>query len=57
VEAAFLQKVTLWWGCAFTLALYVAQIGGLAMVVIGLCYVVFGRGGAMTSVTAAERCA
>jgi hypothetical protein len=57
VEAAFLQKVTLWWGCAFTLAVYVAQIGGLAMVVIGLCYVVFARDGAMTSVTAAERIA
>ena len=48
VEAAFLQRVTLWWGCAFTLAVYVAQIGGLAMIVIGLCYVVFARDGAMT---------
>ena len=57
VEAAFLQRVTLWWGCAFTLAVYVAQIGGLAMIVIGLCYVVLARGGAMTSLTAAERIA
>ena len=57
VEAAFLQRVTLWWGCAFTLAVYVAQIGGLAMTVIGLCYVVLAREGAMTSVTAAERIA
>jgi len=57
VEAAFLQRVTLWWGCAFTLAVYVAQVGGLAMTVIGLCYVVLARDGAMTSVTAAERIA
>ena len=57
VEATFLQRVTLWWGCAFTLAVYVAQIGGLAMTVIGLCYVVLAREGAMTSVTAAERIA
>ena len=49
VEAAFLQKVTLWWGCAFTLAIYVTQVGGLAMIAIGLCYVVFARDGAMTS--------
>ena len=57
VEAAFLQRVTLWWGCAFTLAVYVAQVGSLAMIAIGLCYVVFGRDGALTSVTAAERIA
>ena len=57
VEEAFLKNVTLWWGCAFTLAVYVAQVGSLAMIVIGLCYVVFARDGAMTSVTAAERIA
>ena len=57
VEAAFLQRVTLWWGCAFTLAVYVAQVGSLAMIAIGLCYVVFARDGALTTVTAAERIA
>ena len=57
VGEAFLKNVTLWWGCAFTLAVYVAQVGGLAMIVIGLCYVVLARDGAMTSVTAAERMA
>ena len=57
VEAAFLKNVTLWWGCAFTLAVYVAQIGSLAMIVIGLCYLVFARDGTMTSLTAAERIA
>ena len=57
VGEAFLKNVTLWWGCAFTLGVYVAQIGSLAMIAIGLCYVVLGRDGAMTSVTGAERMA
>ena len=54
VGEAFLRNVTLWWGCAFTLGVYVAQVGSLAMIAIGLCYVVLARGGAMTSVTSAE---
>jgi hypothetical protein len=54
VHEAFLKNVTLWWGCAFTLAVYVAQVGSLAMIVIGLCYVVLARDGAMTPVTSAE---
>ena len=57
VGAEFLQRVTLWWGCAFALAVSVAQIGGLSMIAIGLCYVVLGRSGAMTSVTSSERIA
>ena len=32
VGEAFLKNVTLWWGCAFTLAVYVAQVGSLAMI-------------------------
>ena len=48
VGEAFLKNVTLWWGCAFTLAVYVAQVGSLAMIAIGLCYVVLARDGAMT---------
>ena len=51
VHEAFLRNVTLWWGCPWTLAVYVAQVGSLAMIAIGLCYVVFARDGAMTSVT------
>ena len=43
VGEAFLKNVTLWWGCAFALAVDVAQIGGLAMIAIGLCYVVLHR--------------
>jgi|SRR6516162_2803941 hypothetical protein len=55
VQPAFLHNVTLWFGCPWTLAVYVAQLGSLAMIVIGLCYVVFAGHGAMTSVTGAER--
>jgi hypothetical protein len=57
VGEAFLKNVTLWWGCAWTLAVYVTQLGSLAMIAIGLCYVVLGRDGAMTAVTNAERMA
>jgi hypothetical protein len=57
VGEAFLKNVTLWWGCAFALAVKFAQIGSLAMIAIGLCYVVLGQSGAMTSVTNAERMA
>ena len=57
VGEAFLKNVTLWWGCAWTLAIYVTQVGSLAMIVIGLCYLVLARDGAMTSVTDTERMA
>ena len=57
VHEAFLKNVTLWWGCAFTLAVYVAQVGSLGMIALGLCYVVLARDGAMTSLTSAERMA
>jgi hypothetical protein len=57
VHEAFLKNVTLWWGCAFTLAVYVAQVGSLAMIAIGLCYVVLARDGSMMSATSAERIA
>jgi len=57
VHQAFLKNVTLWWGCAFTLAVYVAQVGSLGMIALGLCYVVLARDGAMTAVTSAERMA
>jgi hypothetical protein len=38
VQPAFLNSVTLWWGCPWTLATHVAQLEGLAMTVVGLCY-------------------
>jgi hypothetical protein len=55
VQEAFLKNVTLWFGCPWTLPIYVTQLGGLSMVVIGLCYVAFGRDGAMASISGAER--
>lgn len=54
VQPDFLKNITLWFGCPWTLAAYVAQVGSLAMIVIGLCYVVLGREGAMGSVSNAE---
>jgi hypothetical protein len=56
VQPAFLKSVTLWWGCPWTLATYVAQLGGLGMVVVGLCYLVCGRGDS-AAVTWGERVA
>jgi hypothetical protein len=36
VQPDFLKNVTLWFGCPWTLAAYVAQLGSLAMIPIGL---------------------
>jgi len=55
VHEAFLKNVTLWFGCPWTLPVYVTQLGGLSMVVIGLCYLAFVRNGAMASISGAER--
>lgn len=55
VQSAFLKNVTLWFGCPWTLAVYVTQLGSLGMIVIGLCYFVFARAGAMASITGSER--
>jgi len=33
------HRHTLWWDYAFTLAVYVAQVGGPAVIAIGLWYV------------------
>src|SRR5262245_595263 len=57
VQPTFLKNVTLWFGCPWTLPTYVAQLGGLSMVVIGLCYVAFGRDGSMEAVAGGERLA
>lgn len=55
VQPAFLKNVTLWWGCPWTLAVYVTQVGSLAMVLFGVCYLVSAR--AAVAVTGAERMA
>ena len=56
VQPAFLKNVTLWWGCPWTLSVYVTQLGSLAMVIFGLCYLVSGRS-ATKAVAAGERLA
>jgi len=55
VHEAFLKNVTLWFGCPWTLPVYVTQLGGIGMVMIGLCYLTFARDGAMESVSGSER--
>jgi hypothetical protein len=55
VQPAFLKNVTLWFGCPWTLPTYVAQLGGIGMVAVGLCYLVFAQDGVMAAVTGAER--
>src|SRR5215475_6807421 len=57
VKPAFLHNVTLWFGCPWTLAVYVVQLGGIAMVVIGLCYVALARDTRQQPLTAGERIA
>jgi hypothetical protein len=51
VHEQFLKNVTLWFGCPWTLPVYVTQLGGLGMVVIGLCYLAVARDGAIPSVS------
>lgn len=56
VQPAFLKNVTLWWGCPWTLSVYVTQLGSLAMIIFGLCYLAGSRSSA-TSVSTGERLA
>lgn len=39
VGEEFMRVVTLWWGCPAEKLLQIVQVGGLSMIVIGLCYV------------------
>jgi len=57
VQPQFLRNVTLWFGCPWTLSTYVAQLGGLSMAVIGLCYVALSRDGMTAQVAGGERIA
>ena len=41
VGPAFLNNITLWWGCPGILAELTLKTGGLGMVVIGLCYLTY----------------
>jgi hypothetical protein len=56
VQPTFLKNVTLWF-VPWTLPVYVTQLGGLGMVVIGLCYLSFARDKIIISVTGGERLA
>ena len=55
VGPVFLKNMTLWWGCPAVLMEYVLKTGGLGMVAIGLCYVVFSRSGATAPISSGER--
>ncbi len=57
IGPAFLKNMTLWWGCPAVLMEYALKTGGLGMVAIGLCYLVFPRAGAAASVSGGERVA
>ena len=57
VGPVFLKNMTLWWGCPAVLIEYTLKTGGLGMVAIGLCYVVFSRSGATGPVGRGERLA
>jgi hypothetical protein len=43
VGDAFLEEVTLWFGCPAEKLVQIVQIGGLSMLAIGLCYLVLAR--------------
>ena len=57
VGPVFLKNMTLWWGCPAVLIEYAVKTGGLGMVAIGLCYVVFSRSGETKPVLGSERLA
>jgi hypothetical protein len=57
VGPVFLKNMTLWWGCPAVLIEYVLKTGGLGMVVIGLCFVIFSRSGASAPVSRGQRVA
>lgn len=56
VQPTFLKNVTLWWGCPWTLAVYVTQLGSLAMILFGLSYLVTSHSAAIP-VSTGERLA
>ena len=44
--ALFMQNISLWWACPWTLSVAAVQAGGLGMVAIGLTLIVASRAGA-----------
>src|SRR5215469_10115449 len=45
VGPAFLHNVTLWFGCPWTLSVYMVQIGGLGMIAVGVSLLALARDG------------
>jgi hypothetical protein len=41
--AVFMQNITLWWACPWTLSVAAVQAGGLGMVALGLAYIAARR--------------
>lgn len=54
VGPVFLKNMTLWWGCPAVLIEYAVKTGGLGMISVGLCYVVFSRGESTAPVSHGE---
>jgi hypothetical protein len=46
----FMQNITLWWACPWTLSVAAVQAGGLGMVTLGLTAMVAARSGAAADV-------
>jgi hypothetical protein len=57
VSPAFLERMTLWWGCPAILGELTLKTGGLGMIAIGLCYLVTIRQGASPRISSHERIA
>jgi hypothetical protein len=51
----FMKNMTLWWGCPALLMELTLKTGGLAMIVIGLCYVVLPRATSAHKITNREQ--
>jgi hypothetical protein len=55
IGPVFLKNLTLWFACPWTLAVYVAQIGGLGMIAIGVSVLTFARDGRVSALGTGAR--
>jgi hypothetical protein len=55
VGPGFLHNVTLWFGCPWTLSVYMDQIGSIGMIAVGVSLLAFARDGHASALTGAER--
>ena len=49
IGPVFLKNLTSWFACPWTLAVYVAQIGGVGMIAIGVSLLTFARDGRVSA--------